>query len=1173
MSNPKDYTIGWICAITTEYVAAQAFLDEKHEGLEDVSLDDNNNYTLGKFGKHNVVIAVLPEGEYGISSAASVASDMQHSFPNIRIGLMVGIGGGAPSRKHDIRLGDIVVSVPRDGKGGVFQYDFGKTIQDQSFQPTGFLNQPPMVLRTAVNGLKAQYESEGHQLEEAINSILEKKSRLRKKYQRPAPSSDRLYQTRVTHPPNDEASCAAVCGDDSSNLVPRHERAEDEDNPAIHYGLIASANQLMKDALLRDKFAKENDVLCFEMEAAGLMNQFPCLVIRGICDYSDTHKNREWQGYAAMAAAAYAKDLLYQIPPNKVEGENRISDLLSGVLDTVSRTGANVETMRSKFDRIEDLEILHWLTPIDYDAQQSDYIGRRQPETGQWLLDSEEFQTWLQTSKQTLYCPGIPGAGKTILTSIVVNDLIRQLQNNPNIGIAYLYCNFRRRGEQKAEDLLASLLKQLSQGQSSLPNSVRALYDKHKQKWTRPLFDETARTLQSVATIYSRVFIAIDALDECQVSDGCRSRFLSEIFNLQVKCGANVFATSRFIPEITEKFNGSTSLEIRASDEDVRKYLKGHMSRLPLFVSRNVDLQEEIMTEIAQAVDGMFLLAQLHLDSLIGRRSPKAIRMAMRHLRKEPTLLSDDKAKALDSAYEQAMERIEGQMGDQTMLAKQVLAWITCAKRALTTSELRHALGVEIGTSRFDEENLPELEDTVSVCAGLVTVDEESDIIRLVHYTTQEYFERTWTSWFPGAQIDITNVCVTYLSFNVFETGFCESDGEFEARLQTNILYDYAARNWGYHAHTALIKEDLILNLLESRAKVSAASQAMMASGRYSSYSQRMERQMTGVHIAAYFGLVGTIIGLLKNGHNPDLQDSYGRTPLSWAAEKGHETVVKLLLATEQVDLDSKDSSYGQTPLSWAAGDGHEAVVRLLLGTEQVDVDSKNSSGRTPLSWAAQNGHEAVVKLLLAAEQVDVNSKGSSGQTPLSWAAENGHEVVVKLLLATEKVDVNSKDSYYGRTPLSWAAENGHEVVVKLLLATEQVDVDSKDSYYGRTPLSWAARKGHAAVVKLLLATEKVDVNSKDSYYGRTALSWAVENGHEAVVKLLLATEKVDVDSKDSYGQTPLSWAAENGHEAVVKLLLATERVDMNSKDSYYGRTPLSWAAGNGHEAVVELLQ
>jgi nucleoside phosphorylase len=325
-----DYTVGWICAITTEYVAAQAFLDERHEEPEDVTTHDDNNYTLGRVGKHNIVIAVLPDGEYGISCATSVAKDMRHSFPNVRIGLMVGIGGGAPSRKHDIRLGDIVVSTPRDGNGGVFQYDFGKTIQDQSFHATGFLNQPPPILLTALNGLKAQYERQGHRLQEAITSILEKEPRLRQKYGRPDPSSDMLYQTRVTHPPNNEASCAAVCGSETSKLISRLERTDSEDNPVIHYGLIASANQVMRDASVRDKLAAEKDVLCFEMEAAGLMNPFPCLVIRGICDYSDTHKNKEWQGHAAMAAAAYAKDLLCKIPPNSVEVEKRIGDILSG---------------------------------------------------------------------------------------------------------------------------------------------------------------------------------------------------------------------------------------------------------------------------------------------------------------------------------------------------------------------------------------------------------------------------------------------------------------------------------------------------------------------------------------------------------------------------------------------------------------------------------------------------------------------------------------------------------------------------------------------------------------------------------------------------------------------------------------------------------------------------
>ena len=329
MSNPKDYTVGWICAISTEYVAAQEILDVEHERPEYVSPNDNNDYTLGEIGKHNIVIAVLPDGEYGTASAASVATNMLRSFPNVRIGLMVGIGGGAPSKKHDIRLGDIVVSSPRDREGGVFQYDFGKTIQGQKFQETRFLNQPPTLLRTAVSGLKTQYERKGHLLEKTINGILEKNLRLQKKYKRPEPSTDRLYQSTVTHIIHDDSNCATVCGDDPSHLVSRPERTENEDNPAIHYGLIASANQLMKNALIRDKLAAEKAVLCFEMEAAGLMNNFPCLVIRGICDYSDSHKNKAWQGYAAMAAAVYAKDLLSRIPPNMVEAEKRIVDAIS----------------------------------------------------------------------------------------------------------------------------------------------------------------------------------------------------------------------------------------------------------------------------------------------------------------------------------------------------------------------------------------------------------------------------------------------------------------------------------------------------------------------------------------------------------------------------------------------------------------------------------------------------------------------------------------------------------------------------------------------------------------------------------------------------------------------------------------------------------------------------
>jgi hypothetical protein len=267
--------------------------------------------------------------------------------------------------------------------------------------------------------------------------------------------------------------------------------------------------------------------------------------------------------------------------------------------------------------------------------------------------------------------------------------------------------------------------------------------------------------------------------------------------------------------------------------------------------------------------------------------TPKAIKKALEMLPRG--------SEALDRAYEEAMERVENQKPGFRELAKQVLSWITCAKRPLTTTELQHALAVEMGESELDEDNLQETEGMVSACAGLVTVDKESHIIRLVHYTTQEYFERTQMTWFSNAQRDITMACVTYLSFHDFSAGFCWTDKEFGIRLLQNPLYDYAVQYWGHHARAASAEvEKLILGLLESEAKVSAAYRAMLASEMV--YGYEVPTQTTGVHLAAYFGLSEVMIALLENRHDPDVMDTYGQMPLSWAIENGHEAAAKLLL-------------------------------------------------------------------------------------------------------------------------------------------------------------------------------------------------------------------------------------------------------------------------------------
>jgi nucleoside phosphorylase len=296
----EDYTVGWVCALPVELAAAQEMLDEEHDTPR-CDANDTNLYTCGRVGEHNVVIACLPEGQTGTNSAAAVAVQMKSTFSSTRFGLMVGIGGGVPSEDADIRLGDVVVSKPHKLHGGVVQYDSGKATPS-GFERTGLLNTPPTVLLNAVANLRAKHMR-------GRGRLLEYSSKLESlpDFSREAAGSDTLFEVEYDH------VGSTTCGKCSTeHAVAREARRQEV---VVHYGTIASGNQVMRSAAERDKVSAElGGVLCFEMEAAGLMNSFPCLVIRGICDYADSHKNKRWQPYAAATAAACAKEVLSIIP-------------------------------------------------------------------------------------------------------------------------------------------------------------------------------------------------------------------------------------------------------------------------------------------------------------------------------------------------------------------------------------------------------------------------------------------------------------------------------------------------------------------------------------------------------------------------------------------------------------------------------------------------------------------------------------------------------------------------------------------------------------------------------------------------------------------------------------------------------------------------------------------
>ncbi|PNP55921.1 hypothetical protein THARTR1_03858 [Trichoderma harzianum] len=329
----RDYTIGWICALSKEQTAATATLDAIHDDLPNPP-NDPNAYTLGSIGKHNIAIACLPEGRYGNNAAATAAAHMISTFPSLRFGLMVGIGGGVPS--NEIRLGDVVVSKPDSCFPGVIQWDLGKIEQGGRIEHTGSLNNPPTALLTALAKLKTKREMEGSGIPGHLAAMGEKWPNLVAKYTRSESLRDVLFADDCPHieglPTQDSLEETWTC-----NTETEEEEEEDAKDcrfcdftqarrrkpraTRIHYGLIASGNMVIKDAQFRNQLNERfsNKILCIEMEAAGLMNDFPCLVIRGICDYADSHKNKDWQEYAAAVAAAFAKELLLVIPAQAVE--------------------------------------------------------------------------------------------------------------------------------------------------------------------------------------------------------------------------------------------------------------------------------------------------------------------------------------------------------------------------------------------------------------------------------------------------------------------------------------------------------------------------------------------------------------------------------------------------------------------------------------------------------------------------------------------------------------------------------------------------------------------------------------------------------------------------------------------------------------------------------------
>ncbi|UKZ52901.1 hypothetical protein TrVGV298_006687 [Trichoderma virens] len=918
-----DYTVGWVCALPKEQVAAIAMLDRRHPKIEKPS-DDPNSYNLGSIGSHNVVITCLPKGQVGTIEAGITASRMLITFPSIKIGLMAGIAGGVPS--NGVRLGDVVIGTPSGEYPGVVQWDLGKIESGGILKRTGALNKSPKALLTAVSTLETEHQLGGSTIPQRLEELRTKWPRLVDKY---------CWSQKLTDP---------LATEGSRNIYRE---------PEVHYGIIASGDRVIKDAETRDCLNESlgGKVLAIEMEAAGLMDNFPCIVIRGICDYADSHKNDEWQEYAAAVAAACSKELLEVLDPGAVAAESPLTALVGRVHKSVMEVKTDVASMRSILHEKEDQKLLEWIAPIDYNPQYYDLIRRRQQGTSQWILQRREYHTFLESDKQILLCHGIPGAGKSIIAATVIDDLQRRFRADLSVGIAFILGNFKRKEDQKVEDLLAGIVRQLAQCGGRPMEHVRALQELHRARKTRPSVTEISETLKVILMDFSKVVLVVDAFDELYSPDGTRDAFLQELHSLQTHSNLNILITSRPLPDIMCQFENGTMLEILATSSDIETYLEGQMDRLPKFIRKKPELKKQVREAILGSFQGMFLLAQLYVESLVGKVSVNALRAAVENLPHGP------EEEVYGIAYEEQMSRVVNQSKDRWELAEKILVWIICAKRPLDVLELQHLLGVVLGETTLDKDNLPEIDDMVSVCAGLVTIERPSNIIRLAHYTTHEYLDRTRNRWFETERVDIARTCLTYLYNDAPQKLLNSFTKVYIFQEHTSIPpgYEYASNFWECHIQEECIPTEEVVAFLENQLAVQASWNF-----RTRLVLEYIDLEFTGLHLAAWLGLDEAAQILLTEVYPIDVYTASGRTPLSYAAEGGHASMIDMLLKNGA----HTDLAYNENfPLVIAAQKGHDTVIKLLL-QHGADVNSK-AGGHTAVFWAARSGHQEVVKTLL----------------------------------------------------------------------------------------------------------------------------------------------------------------------------------------------------------------
>ena len=576
--------------------------------------------------------------------------------------------------------------------------------------------------------------------------------------------------------------------------------------------------------------------------------------------------------------------------------------------------------------------------------------------------------------------------------SLVV-DRLRDAFSTQNVAVAHLYFDYRVQDYQSSENMLASLLKQLAIPKAELPNPVLELYQRLISQQKRPKQQELEQALLSTCQVYDRVFIVIDALDECDPKSH-RKAFLKALGTIRTKSSSNIFITSRSYPDdIRKTLEGAPQIIIGAHDDDLRRYIEREIDNSDNMDVIDEELRKEVIMVVSQAAQKMcvnhfplsprllhysldkdlkieakllwldrFLLAVLQIETILAEPTAGEMEEALKRL-----------PQGLNDAFEETLQRIHKLPDGRRRLGLNTLMWMSHVSKPLTVIELSDALAIKLGETSLNTKYRPSQKMMVDCCLGLVTVDEESSVIRLVHYTVQEYLREHLDQTFDLGRQTIAEHLVTYLLTEPFAHGCCPDEFSILAVISRYPFVKYAAQRWGHHVRIANSERanKLALTLLQARPQLALSDQISHYTRSYIRYywEAKEASSVNGLHVAAYFGLEDLAKQLLDtNVVDIYSATSIGTTALIHASASGHIRFLKMLIA-KGADV-RKENGYG-TALHCSAESGQVSSIIELLGTG-MDVNIRDRQGRTPLACATESRHvEAMLELVKRGASLD----------------------------------------------------------------------------------------------------------------------------------------------------------------------------------------------------------